>query len=106
MAKVTEIVMDTKYSALRALITILYILATLLIVFGIIGVFTAFSSNTTSENGFVLLALAPVVISFILAFNFVVMAQIISVFIDMEWNQRETNELLQQVILNLPEQGK
>lgn len=100
MAEIKEIYMDTKYRALRALIYILYTLSGLLVFFGVISGLSVLSANHSEYNPFNYLALAPVVAAFIFAFNFVVMAQIITVFIDMEWNQRETNELLQQIIKN------
>ena len=95
MAKITPITMNLKYGALRTLITVLYILAGALV---FVGLVTQFGINHDSP-----LSIIPLVACVIFAFNFVVMAQIISVFIDMEWNQRETNELLEQVIKNLPE---
>ncbi len=97
MPKVTPFEMPVKYPALRILITILYVAAGL---FGVGGTWI----TLLNTGGLTPMQLAPMIIGVVFAFNFVVMAQIIKVFLDMEWNQRETNELLEQVIKNLPEQ--
>ena len=95
MAKVIPFEMDKKYGALRTLIIVLYVLAACLLLAALISI--------ADINGSGVMAFAPFIACVIMAFNFVVVAQIITVFIDMEWNQRETNELLEQVIKNLPE---
>ena len=87
--------MNLKYGPLRILINCLYGGAGIIALLGLV--------TLSGFNGDNLMTLIPLITCLVIAFNFVVMAQLITVFIDMEWNQRETNELLEQVIKNLPQ---
>jgi len=99
MAEVKPYYMHDKYSALRFIIYTNYIAAALIVLYSTYIVIGTLDANPSS--GGILFALGGVVwLFFVFAFGLVVTAQIISVFIDMEWNQRETIELLQQIIKN------
>jgi hypothetical protein len=100
MAKVTPVTdtfWEEKYPALRVLVIILYISAA---ISGFAGLLYLLA-NTRELNTAILI---PIAVCAGVAVYFFAMAQIIKLFIDMERNQRETNELLEQVIKHLPEE--
>lgn len=96
MGKTREFYLDGKYQALRLLIKIQYGFAILMA----IGACMAFVNLYELQW---VLAVTAIAVAAIIAFLFILNAQMLQLFIDLEWNQRETNGLLVQVIENLPE---
>ena len=95
MAAVKPIYLLEKYKALNVLIIVLYVAA------GLLGLGGMVALTKTGELQGLAWSLAGG--CFIAAFNFVVIAQLITLFIELESNQRETNCLLEQIISHMPE---
>jgi bacteriorhodopsin len=95
MALLKDYSVYSKYHTLHTLTWILYAFAFIIGVAGVI-----ITLNLSGEIHY--LRYIPLIVGCFIAFNCLVIAEAITVFIDMELNQRETNELLKQVIKNLP----
>lgn len=102
MPAVKEIYLDVKYPILRYFVWGLYIVAALNVfgaVKGILGIL-----NESEPTMFSAFAYVMVGVELVTALGLAVGAQLVRVLIDIEWNQRENNALLEQVIQNQPEQ--
>ncbi len=99
MPAIKEIYLDLKYRAIRWMIYIQYGIAALIV----IGVLKYAIDVYEYQAG---IALLSVSVGIMFAFLLVLNAQLLQLFIDIEWNQRETNELLGQIIANQPEKEK
>ena len=96
MAKAKTFYLEGKYQAIRWLILMQYGLAILAGIGAAIIVFKFVEEQP-------IVAVSAIAIAAVVAFLNILTAQMLQLFIDLEWNQRETNELLVQVIENLPD---
>lgn len=97
MAKITEIIMDEKFVALKLTAYALFVLAGAATLYGFYNF--AKSNDFLPQLGYLYLG-GGITFGLILA----ALGQICLVQVQKEWNQRETNELLAQIIKNQPEQ--
>lgn len=108
MAEVKDVYLDRKYAVLRYAVITLYAISVLLLLVGLYLLFTGFSTPAPRNEyeqlqasfnpfaAFMGIISGSVCIGF--SIGAVIQAQMLNLFIDLEWNQREIIELQKQQI--------
>lgn len=116
MAKTTDIYLHEKYDILRYFSYILYAFGTVCIIGGIFLFFKLQPNKPQDEYEAQIMAtyrsyeqmaaIISLVVGVFTGIMMLIQAQLLTLFMDLEWNQREQIELQKQVIENLPDSIK
>lgn len=101
MATVNDVYLDVKYPILRYFVWALYALSVLCVLSAMLGIIGIV--NEKEPTMFSAFSYTIVGVQLISALSLAVGGQLVKVLIDIEWNQRENNALLEQLIKNQPE---
>lgn len=113
MAKITDIYLDSKYDLLRYFSYVLYAIGAISIIGGIYFFFKLQPNKPQDEYEAQVMAayrsyeqmaaIISLIFGVLTGIMVLIQAQLLTLFIDLEWNQREQIQLQKQAIANMPD---